>query len=98
MAQVRARWPEAVITTLAPGEGVEEVGRVQAWVLGPGLGTGEEAHAVARSVLASEVPVLVDADALTLVARERGLLRRDAPVLVTPHAGELSRLMDVPRS
>ncbi|MER5647148.1 NAD(P)H-hydrate dehydratase [Streptosporangium sp. NPDC002524] len=97
VAQVRARWPEAVITTLAPGEGVEEVGRVQAWVLGPGLGTGDEARAVARSVLSSEVPVLVDADALTLVAQDRSLLRRGAPVLVTPHAGELSRLIGVPR-
>ncbi|MFB9678551.1 NAD(P)H-hydrate dehydratase [Streptosporangium vulgare] len=97
VAQVRARWPEAVITTLAPGEGVEEVGRVQAWVLGPGLGTGDEAHAIARSVLSSEVPVLVDADALTLAAQDRSLLRRGAPVLITPHAGELSRLIGVPR-
>ncbi|MER6825877.1 NAD(P)H-hydrate dehydratase [Streptosporangium sp. NPDC000563] len=97
VAQVRARWPEAVITTLAPGEGVERVGRVQAWVLGPGLGTGDEARAVARSVLSSEVPVLVDADALTLVAQDRALLRRDSPVLITPHAGELSRLIGVPR-
>ena len=97
VAQVRARWPEAVITTLAPGEGIEEVGRVQAWVLGPGLGTGDEARAIARSVLSSEVPVLVDADALTLVAQDRTLLRRGAPVLITPHAGELSRLIDVPR-
>ncbi|MEU8380361.1 NAD(P)H-hydrate dehydratase [Streptosporangium sp. NPDC048865] len=97
VAQVRARWPEAVITTLAPGEGVEEVGRVQAWVLGPGLGTGDEARAIARSVLASEVPVLVDADALTLAAQDRSLFRRGAPVLVTPHAGELSRLIGVPR-
>ncbi|ACZ84139.1 NAD(P)H-hydrate dehydratase [Streptosporangium roseum] len=98
VAQVRARWPEAVITPLEPGEGIGEVGRVQAWVLGPGLGTGPEALAVARSVLASDVPVLVDADALTLVSQDRSLLRRAAPVLITPHAGELSRLLDVPRA
>ncbi|MBB2909477.1 hydroxyethylthiazole kinase-like uncharacterized protein yjeF [Streptosporangium becharense] len=96
-ARVRARWPEAVITTLTPGQGVEEVGRVQAWVLGPGLGTGQEAHAVARSVLDGDVPVLVDADGLTLLAEDRTLLRRTAPVLITPHAGELSRLLGVPR-
>ncbi|MEU9835448.1 NAD(P)H-hydrate dehydratase [Streptosporangium sp. NPDC048047] len=98
VAQVRARWPEVVITPLEPGEGIGEVGRVQAWVLGPGLGTGPEALAVARSVLASDVPVLVDADGLTLVAGNRSLLRRSAPVLITPHAGELSRLLGVPRS
>ncbi|WP_433251579.1 NAD(P)H-hydrate dehydratase [Streptosporangium sp. CA-135522] len=95
--QVRARWPEAVITSLRPGEGIEQVGRVQAWVLGPGLGTEPESLAIARAVLASDVPVLVDADGLTLVARDRSLLRRTAPVLITPHAGELSRLLDVPR-
>ncbi|WP_326819922.1 NAD(P)H-hydrate dehydratase [Streptosporangium sp. NBC_01756] len=98
VAQVRARWPEAVITPLRPGEGIGEVGRVQAWVLGPGLGTGPESLALARSVLASDVPVLVDADGLTLVAQDRSLLRRAAPVLITPHAGELSRLLDVPRA
>ncbi|GHE39897.1 bifunctional NAD(P)H-hydrate repair enzyme [Streptosporangium violaceochromogenes] len=96
--QVRARWPEAVITELEPGRGIGEVGRVQAWVLGPGLGTGPEALALARSVLASDVPVLMDADALTLAAGHRELLRRAAPVLITPHAGELSRLLGVPRA
>ncbi|MCG5217180.1 NAD(P)H-hydrate dehydratase [Streptosporangium sp. KLBMP 9127] len=94
---VRNHWPEAVITTLRPGEGVGGVGRVQAWVLGPGLGTDADAHQVAASVLASDVPVLIDADGLTVVAADRSLLRRRAPVLVTPHAGELSRLLGVPR-
>jgi hydroxyethylthiazole kinase-like uncharacterized protein yjeF len=98
VAQVRARWPETVITTLAPGEGIDEVGRVQAWVLGPGLGTDERSLAIARSVLASDVPVLMDADALTMAAEDRTLLRRAAPMLITPHAGELSRLLDVPRA
>ncbi len=98
--QVRARWPEAVTTVIADplaGDPIEAVGRVQAWVLGPGLGTGPEAHAVARAVLSTRVPVLVDADGLTLIARDRALLRRDAPTLITPHAGELSRLLGVPR-
>jgi hydroxyethylthiazole kinase-like uncharacterized protein yjeF len=37
--------------------------------------------------------VLVDADGLTLIASERGLLARAAPTLLTPHAGELARLL-----
>ncbi|GGK77603.1 bifunctional NAD(P)H-hydrate repair enzyme [Sphaerisporangium melleum] len=98
VAQVRARWPEAVTTILAPGEGVGEVGRVQAWVLGPGMGTGDDAHAPARSVLDTDVPVLLDADGLTLASRDPGLLRRPAPTLITPHAGELGRLLGVPRA
>ncbi|MEV4220332.1 NAD(P)H-hydrate dehydratase [Nonomuraea sp. NPDC049725] len=94
--QVRARWPEAVITELAEPS-IDRVGRVQAWVLGPGLGTGGWARELATRVLASDVPVLVDADGLTLVAKEPGLLRRAAPVLVTPHAGELARLTGAAR-
>ncbi|WP_405395354.1 NAD(P)H-hydrate dehydratase [Microbispora hainanensis] len=98
---VRTRWPEAVTTVLDPSlvlrSSLDEVGRVQAWVLGPGLGTGPEAHAVARAVLSTGVPVLVDADGLTLVAKDRSLLRRAAPTVLTPHAGELSRLLGVPR-
>lgn len=96
VGQVRSHWPEAVITELDDPV-LDGVGRVQAWVLGPGLGTGGWARALAEQVLASDVPVLVDADALTLVARDRGLLRRTAPVLITPHAGELARLLETPR-
>jgi ADP-dependent NAD(P)H-hydrate dehydratase / NAD(P)H-hydrate epimerase len=94
--QVRAKWPEAVTRIITPEEGVREVGRVQAWVVGPGMGTDDDAHAVAASVLDSDVPVLVDADGLTLAARDRSLLRRSAPTLITPHTGELGRLLQVP--
>ncbi|MCA2224472.1 NAD(P)H-hydrate dehydratase [Nonomuraea aurantiaca] len=96
VAQVRSHWPEAVITELSEPS-IDDVGRVQAWVLGPGLGTGDWAHELAARVLAADVPVLIDADGLTLVARDRSLLRRTAPVLITPHAGELSRLLEVDR-
>ncbi|MFI6811640.1 NAD(P)H-hydrate dehydratase [Nonomuraea sp. NPDC050328] len=96
VAQVRAHWPEAVITELER-PALDGVGRVQAWVLGPGLGTDEWAHELAARVLASDVPVLIDADAISLVARDRSLLLRSAPVLLTPHAGELGRLLRVAR-
>ena len=95
--RVRARWPEAVVTVLdEPGLG--GVGRVQAWVVGPGLGTGPQARELVARVLGTDVPVLVDADGLNLVAHDVSLLRRTAPVLITPHAGELSRLTGVPRA
>ncbi|UBU14378.1 NAD(P)H-hydrate dehydratase [Nonomuraea gerenzanensis] len=97
VAQVRAHWPEAVVTLLDEPS-IEHVGRVQAWVLGPGLGTDAWAHELAARVLATDVPVLIDADGLTLVARDRGLLRRAAPVLITPHAGELARLTGADRA
>ncbi|MEU6793348.1 NAD(P)H-hydrate dehydratase [Nonomuraea wenchangensis] len=97
VAQVRAAWPEAVITTLDRPT-IEDVGRVQAWVLGPGLGTGDWAHELAAQVLGTGLPVLVDADGLTVVARDRSLLRRTAPTLITPHAGELARLIRAERA
>ncbi|WP_433437366.1 NAD(P)H-hydrate dehydratase [Nonomuraea sp. CA-141351] len=96
VAQVRSHWPEAVVTEL-DRPSIDDVGRVQAWVIGPGLGTGEWAHELVAGVLASDVPVLIDADGLTVVARDRALLRRSAPVLITPHAGELARLIRVDR-
>ncbi|WP_052423010.1 bifunctional ADP-dependent NAD(P)H-hydrate dehydratase/NAD(P)H-hydrate epimerase [Nonomuraea candida] len=97
VAQVRAHWPEAVVTQLDE-PCLDQVGRVQAWVLGPGLGTGDWAHELAAAVLGSDVPVLIDADGLTLVAKDRALLRRAAPVLITPHAGELARLIGADRA
>ncbi|MEU4509896.1 NAD(P)H-hydrate dehydratase [Nonomuraea wenchangensis] len=97
VAQVRAAWPEAVITALDRPT-IEDVGRVQAWVLGPGLGTGDWAHELAAQVLGTGLPVLVDADGLTVVARDRSLLRRAAPTLITPHAGELARLIRAERA
>ncbi|GAA0613714.1 bifunctional ADP-dependent NAD(P)H-hydrate dehydratase/NAD(P)H-hydrate epimerase [Sporichthya brevicatena] len=87
---VRAAWPEAVVTDGLPSE----AGRVQAWVVGPGLGTDKKARRRLAEVLDSDVPVLVDADGLTLLA-EAGGSERSAPTLLTPHAGELGRLLQV---
>jgi hydroxyethylthiazole kinase-like uncharacterized protein yjeF len=71
----------------------EDVGRVQAWVAGPGMGTTDEAAARLAAVLGTSLPVLVDADGLSILARHPGLLPRPAPTLLTPHAGELGRLL-----
>jgi hydroxyethylthiazole kinase-like uncharacterized protein yjeF len=71
----------------------EDVGRVQAWAAGPGMGTTDVAAARLRAVLDTSLPVLVDADGLSLLARHEGLLPRPAPTLLTPHAGELGRLL-----
>ncbi len=97
VAVVRMLWPEAVITVtgqdIPAGEDVRAAGRVQAWVVGPGMGTDDEARERLAAVLASDLPVLVDADGLTLLAAHQGLLAREAPTLLTPHAGELGRLL-----
>ena len=80
---VRHRWPEVVV-----GEG-----RVQAWTVGSGGGEGAADRLA--TALKADVPVVVDADAL---AAFTGQTRRGAhSALLTPHAGELARLMDVDR-
>jgi ADP-dependent NAD(P)H-hydrate dehydratase / NAD(P)H-hydrate epimerase len=95
-AAVRQAWPEAVLTVYPDEAGWDlpgSVGRVQAWVAGPGMGTGPDAVARLAAVLGTGVPVLVDADGLTIASQHPGLLTRAAPTLITPHAGELSRLL-----
>jgi hydroxyethylthiazole kinase-like uncharacterized protein yjeF len=95
-AAVRQLHPEVVITELTseieegfPGE----VGRVQAWAVGSGMGTDDAAARRLAAVLATPLPVLIDADGLTLLAKHKELLPRPAPTLLTPHAGELGRLL-----
>ncbi|MFW3169982.1 NAD(P)H-hydrate dehydratase [Geodermatophilus sp. CPCC 206100] len=85
---VRAAWPEAIVTTGRP----RDAGRVQAWVVGPGMGTDDDARGVLAEVLATDLPVLVDADALTLAAAQPELVRdRRAPTVLTPHDREFAR-------
>jgi ADP-dependent NAD(P)H-hydrate dehydratase / NAD(P)H-hydrate epimerase len=84
-------------TPSAAGEAaIEAAGRVQAWAAGPGLGTGDHAAAMLAGVLASPLPVLIDADGLTVLSRNKDLLagRDGAATVITPHAGELARLLN----
>ncbi len=71
-------------------EVVAAEGRVQAWVVGSG-GDADAEQALADA-LEDGVPVVVDADALTHVEPGSGTL------VLTPHAGELARMLDVERS
>ncbi|MCW2868485.1 MAG: carbohydrate kinase, partial [Marmoricola sp.] len=71
-------------------EVVAASGRVQAWVVGSG-GDSDAEQALAES-LEDGVPVVVDADALVHVRPGSGTL------VLTPHAGELARMLEVERS
>ncbi|MFV6027204.1 NAD(P)H-hydrate dehydratase [Streptomyces sp. NPDC056264] len=85
---VIAAHPETLVHPGPP----DRAGRVQAWVVGPGLG---DEPGVAE-VLASDVPVLVDADGLR--GLDPALVRaRSAPTLLTPHAGEAAALLGATR-
>ncbi|MEE6135132.1 NAD(P)H-hydrate dehydratase [Mycobacterium sp. 050128] len=90
--QVLAVWPE-VIATPSPAA----AGKVQAWVVGPGLGTDDVGAAALWFALGTDLPVLVDADGLTILAAHPELVAsRRAPTVLTPHAGEFARLAGAP--
>ncbi|WP_405665013.1 NAD(P)H-hydrate dehydratase [Streptomyces sp. NBC_01166] len=89
---VVARFPETLVHPGPPSK----AGRVQAWVVGPGLGDGAQAATAVSDVLAADVPVLVDADGLRLM--DAGAVReRTAATVLTPHAGEAAALLGVER-
>ncbi|MDS1269917.1 NAD(P)H-hydrate dehydratase [Lipingzhangella sp. LS1_29] len=95
-AEVLRRWPETVVTAESDTADIPSTAstRVDAWVLGSGRGTDQNAAAEWRTVLASERPVVLDADGLTLLSRHPQWVRnRTAPTVLTPHAGELARLL-----
>lgn len=89
---VVTRWPEIVLAHSGP----KDAGRVQAWIVGPGGGVDDAARARLAEAIDIDVPLLIDADAITLVAEHddlRAAVRaRSAPTLFTPHAGEFARL------
>jgi NAD(P)H-hydrate epimerase len=75
-------------------EAAERVGSI---VLGPGLSKADEALAFGRAVARrARVPLVIDADGLNAHAgRLADLAARGAPTVLTPHAGELGRLLGV---
>lgn len=88
-AEVVRAMPEVVAV-----ERLEDCGRVQAWVFGP----GSTSEADLRWLLARPEPLLIDATGTTLLASSptlRDLLvSRSAPTVLTPHDGEFARLHD----
>jgi hydroxyethylthiazole kinase-like uncharacterized protein yjeF len=68
--------------------------------VGPGLGQHyETVELVRRLVSKMSIPVVIDADGLNAVAKDASILKEcRAPLILTPHIGELSRLKGVPMS
>lgn len=90
--QVLSHWPEVIAASSASASG-----RVQAWAVGPGLGTDDTGATALWFALETNLPVIVDADALTILAAHPDLVTgRTAPTVLTPHAGEFARLAGAP--
>jgi ADP-dependent NAD(P)H-hydrate dehydratase / NAD(P)H-hydrate epimerase len=98
--QVAIGGPELMVHgTRDPDEVLELAARADAVVLGPGLGRGEEATRLVDALVARVgAALLLDADALyALRGRLATLRERPGPTALTPHAGELARLLGVDR-
>jgi hydroxyethylthiazole kinase-like uncharacterized protein yjeF len=83
--------PELMFRTL------ERIPPVDAAVIGCGLGNSEPARRALRLALGQDTPVVLDADALNLIAGDerlrQALSERQAPAVVTPHPVEAARLL-----
>ncbi|HUQ24694.1 MAG TPA: NAD(P)H-hydrate dehydratase [Burkholderiales bacterium] len=70
---------------------------LDAIVVGPGLGRGERAETLVGAALASDIPCILDADALNLLSENeilrKACARRTAETLITPHPAEAARLL-----
>lgn len=90
--------PEAILSTYAniidETSVIQDIKWSDAIVIGPGIGTGELAKTLVAMVRKyAEVPVLLDADALNIIAQDTNtLLLPHTETVVTPHLGEFSRL------
>jgi len=97
--------PEAIVTTYQKKQLdgdwlMDAINWASVIVIGPGMGRSEEAHYLLSKVLSiSEVPLVIDADAINILAKEPGLLQHNKQnIILTPHIGEMSRLTDKPIS
>lgn len=96
---IQTALPEAILTTYSSKEAETDIVKdAVAWadvvLIGPGLGTCEVSEVILKQVLGNvTVPIVLDADALNLVAKDVNVLKRPhTEMVVTPHLGEMSRL------
>ncbi len=84
----------------AEGEIIDMVKQADALAVGPGLARHPETQALVRKLMMTvEKPMVIDADALNILEGDISLLgRRQAPTVITPHPGEMSRLLGIPAS
>ena len=95
---------EAIVFSLPDTEGkfsedaipeiLERLPRMDAVLVGPGLGQSEAVFQVVKAVLENAAcPLVLDADGINVTAPHKDLVRgRTAPTILTPHAGEFARL------
>lgn len=93
------KMPEAMFSTytegnINPGQLIEDMKWADVVGIGPGISTSEDARMLLHTVIHHcESSCVIDADALTLLAKDSHLLEQiHFPCVITPHVGEFSRL------
>lgn len=93
--------PETNLETLGP-ESLERAMKIAgekktAIAIGPGISTTDETREFLYEIIReSELPMLIDADAITLVSDNPKILNESqAPIVLTPHPGEMSKLAKI---
>lgn len=96
LSPMLARQPEAMVQACTnPASLAPLFERATVVACGPGLGKGVWAEQMLEAVLASEQPLILDADALNLLAEKHSPLARQAPTIITPHPVEAARLLHI---
>ncbi|MET1161364.1 MAG: NAD(P)H-hydrate dehydratase [Pseudoxanthomonas sp.] len=89
-----ARRPEAMALAAESGDELKPLlSQANAIAIGPGLGQGDWGRATLKLALAAGKPLVLDADALNLIAAGVFALAGDADAILTPHPGEAARLL-----
>ncbi|HCT93131.1 MAG TPA: bifunctional ADP-dependent NAD(P)H-hydrate dehydratase/NAD(P)H-hydrate epimerase [Lachnospiraceae bacterium] len=97
-----AALPEAMVSCYDGGDWLSQLDGGIRWAdyigIGPGLGTGERAAALVQALLEkTDKPIVIDADGLNILSSHRDWLTSGrAPVILTPHLGEMSRFTGIP--
>jgi NAD(P)H-hydrate epimerase len=94
-AVVRAVSATGVLSPDSVDTFADALGKAGAVAIGPGIGTGDDQRGLVRRILQEvEQPVVLDADGLNVMQEDPEALRaRTAPLVITPHTGELARLL-----
>ncbi len=79
---------------------MEQLKDAEAIAIGPGLSTHKEIGEIVRTIIKdSEIPAVLDADALTVLAEDPDILKhKKSPIIITPHPGEMARLLNTDTS
>lgn len=97
ISAILARCPEIMACGVISGQQLEPLlEKPSILVVGPGLGRSPWSEQLLQKAVATGLPMVLDADALNILAEGR-VVRRDhkQPWVLTPHVGEAARLLDI---